>query len=55
MDLSHLPPASFLATWLRFGYAIAEPEEISWRFTIKDHRGMSFANGRVANRQVHCP
>jgi hypothetical protein len=49
-----LPKATFLATWLRFGYALAEPSPSGWRFTMKDAEGVAFASCQAEKRQVHC-
>jgi hypothetical protein len=50
-----LPTASFLRTWVRFGYAVAHPTPTGWRFTMKDQNGAIFASCRAERRQVACP
>jgi hypothetical protein len=50
-----LPKASFLATWLTFGYALARPTPAGWSFTMKDQNGVPFAVCRSERRQVSCP
>lgn len=50
-----LPTASFLRTWVSFGYAVAQPTPAGWRFTLKDQNGAVFASCRAERRQVACP
>lgn len=50
-----LAPASFLATWLRFGAMLAEPSPRGWRFTMVDTNGAPFARCRLEQRQLSCP
>jgi hypothetical protein len=50
-----LPKATFLNTWLRFGYMLAQPSPAGWRFAMKDENGQVFASCRGEGRQVRCP
>ena len=50
------PAPSWGWVGVRFGYAIASPqaERGSWRITMKDPSGMTFARCGLANRELYC-
>ena len=55
--LPPLPPihtASYLHTWVEFGYAVATPTSAGWQVDLKDDEGATFATCGAVDRGITC-
>lgn len=53
-DALPIPTATYLKTWVRFGYALATPAKSGWTLELKGIDGRRFATCRTGSGQLMC-